>query len=85
MSTLIEWPWLARMRYSAGSSDSGIVERASDSSFSWGGDVTSGCCVRDEARTMEKRCLSFVATISRSSGNVMLRDFRARVFSYSLY
>lgn len=41
-----------------------------------------GLGLRLEMGIMEKRCLSFEATMAFSSGNVIFRDLRARVFNF---
>lgn len=59
-----------------------MASKASDSSFSTGGELRLVGSSSEEARIMENLCLSFEETTERSSGNVMLRVLRARVLSW---
>ena len=79
-STLIEWPWFARMRKLRGSESSWVaasfVAEAASSA------VVESLAEAVETGMSEKRCLSFSATMVRSSGKVTLRDLRMRVWSW---
>ena len=81
-STLIEWPWFARMRKLRGSESSWVAA-------SFAAEAASSAVVESQAEAeavetgmSEKRCLSFSATMVRSSGKVTLRDLRVRVWSW---
>lgn len=79
-ATAMLWPWLARMSQWEGSSSSSVGVLAGSVAVASPAEEDDGAA---EMCTSPKRCLSFSATMVHSSGRVIFKERRLRLFSYN--